>query len=134
MTSGFAGASLSERGAADSLYLVGLWLLQRQRYRDAAAVARTLVRHAPYDERCWLLLGACHERSEQTELALEMYGVGRAVAAPAPRCELARARLLRANGMHGEASDAYALAASAAAQVADDDLAEFIECERKRGW
>jgi Flp pilus assembly protein TadD len=129
----FASAPPSERETADSLYLVGLWLLQRQRYRDAAAVARALVRHAPYDERSWLILGACHEQSEQTELALEMYGVGRALAAPAPRCELARARLLRAHGMHGEASDAYSLAAGAAAQVADDDLAHLIECERRCG-
>lgn len=134
MVSTVASAPPDERTTADSFYVVGLWLVQLQRHRDAAAVARALVRLAPHDERSWVLLGACHEQNEQLDLALEMYGVGRALASPAPRCELARARLLRMRGMEADAHDAYALATGSARQIGDDELARSIERERTRPW
>ncbi|HXX66437.1 MAG TPA: hypothetical protein VEK07_04615 [Polyangiaceae bacterium] len=132
MNSAVAARCAGRGGAVDSLYVVSLWLMQQQRYRDAAAVARALVRLAPYDERSWLVLGACHERGDETELALEMYGVGRTLAAPAPRCELARARLLRQRGMQTDACAAYAAAESAAHDLGDDALMHFIEKEGTR--
>ena len=89
------------------------------------------MRLAPADERGWLTLGACHEGIDQPEVALEIYGVGRAVASPAPRCEIARARVLRALGRADESDDAYELAAQAAARASDDDLARLIEGERR---
>jgi hypothetical protein len=104
--------------------------LRRRRHREAAAVARALVRLAAADERGWLTLGACHEGIDQPEIALEIYGVGRAVAWPAPRCEIARARLLRAIGRDDESEAAYALAARAAAHAGDAELERLIEGER----
>jgi len=127
-----AGAAGRARGGGptDSLYAVSLWLVRQQRHREAAAVARALVRLAPHDERSWLVLGACHERRDQMDLALEMYGVGRTLAAPAPRCELARARLFRERGMQTEATEAYASAEAAAQDLGDDALIRLIEQER----
>lgn len=124
---------------ADSLYRVGVWLLRRQRVGEAAAVAQALVRVAPCDERSWLALGACHEQNEQPDLALEMYGVGRVLAAPAPRCELARARVFRSCGLHREALDAYDLAAAAAEQVGCElctlsGTESGTEREREASW
>lgn len=133
MNPGISGDRSPRDGAVDSLYVVSLWLMQQQRLRDAAAVAGALVRFAPHDERSWLVLGACHERRDDKELALEMYGVGRALAAPAPRCDLARARLLRGGGMRREACDAYAAAEAAARRMGDEALTRLIEQEGA-GW
>lgn len=113
-----------------ALYATAHWLIGQGRYADAAATVRVMVRVAPDDEVGWLALGVCHEAAGQIELALEMYGVGRLVAAPAPRCELARARALRALARHGESNEAYASAASAAERAGDDELGELIEEER----
>ncbi len=122
-----------DRRAAEALYTTAHWLLRRGRVREAAAVSRALVRVAAADERGWLALGACHEQIDQPDLALEMYGVGRALASPAPRCETARARLLRALGRDDESAHAYDLAAHAAARAGDDDLARLIDDERLPG-
>ncbi len=124
------GSPAHSHRAAEALHEVGRWLLARQRYADAAAVARAMVRFAPHDERGWLTLGACHEGNDQPDLALEMYGVGRVLAAPAPRCELARARAFRSRAMFADAREAYELAATAAERVADEDLIQLIERER----
>lgn len=112
----------------EALYAVGHWLVERGEYRDAAAILRTMVQLAPTDERGWLALGVCHEHVEQPEVALEMYGTGSALCAPSPRCQLARARLLRAAGQDDESVEAYEAAASAAAH--DDELLEMIEREQ----
>jgi hypothetical protein len=119
------------RAASEGLYATAHWLLRRGRYREAAAVARALVRVAAGDERGWLILGACHEGIDQPEIALEIYGVGRAVASPAPRCEVARARVLRTLGRTDESDGAYELAARAAARASDHDLSRLIEGERR---
>jgi hypothetical protein len=117
---------------ADALYATAHWLLRRGQHREAAAMGRALVRMAAGDERGWLLLGVCHEAIDQPEVALELYGVGRAMAAPAPRCELGRARLLRGLGRDGESEGAYELAARAAARAREDDLGRIIDGERRR--
>lgn len=117
--------------APSALYATAHWLLRQGRHGDAAAVVRAMVRVAPRDELGWLTLGVCHEAAQQTELALEMYGVGRVIAAPAPRCELARARALRSMGRLDESIDAYGSAAEAAERAGDDELARLIEQERR---
>jgi hypothetical protein len=114
-----------------ALYATAHWLLRQGRPGDAAAVVRAMVRMAPRDELGWLTLGVCHETAQQVELALEMYGVGRVLAAPAPRCEVARARALRSMGRLDESIEAYAAAAEAAERAGDDELARLIEQERR---
>lgn len=126
-----AGSGRIGERAVEGLYVTGHWLLRLGRHREAAAVVRAMVRLSPRDERGWLALGACHEGVEQLDLALEMYGVGCVVAAPAPRCELARARALRALGMRAECLEAYERAARAAERAGEDDVAELIEHERR---
>ena len=114
-----------------ALYATAHWLLRQGRHGDAAAVVRAMVRMAPRQELGWLTLGVCHEAARQPELALEMYGVGRVLAAPAPRCELARARALRSMGRWEEAVDAYGSASDAAERAGDDELLTLIEHERR---
>jgi hypothetical protein len=114
-----------------ALYATAHWLIRQGRHGDAAAVVRAMVRMAPREELGWLTLGVCHEAAQQTELALEMYGVGRLLAAPAPRCELARARALRSLGRVDESTEAYGSAADAAERAGDDELARLIDHERR---
>jgi tetratricopeptide (TPR) repeat protein len=114
-----------------ALYATAHWLLRQGRPGDAAALVRAMVQMAPREELGWLMLGVCHEAAQQPALALEMYGVGRLLAAPAPRCELARARALRSTGRLDESIDAYASAADAAESTGDDELARLIERERR---
>ena len=112
----------------EALYAVGHWLVEQGQYRDAAAILRTMVQLAPTDERGWLALGVCHEQVEQPEVALEMYGTGSALCASSARCQLARARLLRAAGQDDDSAEAYEAAAAAATH--DDELLELIEREQ----
>jgi hypothetical protein len=90
--------------AAEALYATGHWLYSQRRIGHAIVVFRALVHVAPQDERGWLALGACHEGQDQNDLALGLYTAAVVEAHPAPQCELARARLLRACGMLGEAT------------------------------
>lgn len=119
-------AQEQKKNGIEALYAMGHWLLEQGNVRDAASILRTMVQVAPSDERGWLALGVCHEQVDQPEIALEMYGVGSALSASA-RCQLARARLLRASGEQEEALEAYAAAAEA---TSDDELLELIACER----
>lgn len=113
--------------AVEGLYATGHWLLGNERFRDAGAVFRAMVTLSPADERGWLGLGAAHEGIAQPEIALEMYGTGRVVARPSPRCEVARARVLRALGRDDEAESALDLADEI---VEDDDVKAAIAAER----
>ena len=89
---------------------------------------------APRDERSWLALGACHEARQQPHVALELYTTGRVLAsAPSYRCELARARVLRALGSEDEADDGLAAAQRAAEALGDDDARAQVERERGVG-
>jgi Flp pilus assembly protein TadD len=117
----------TEQRGIEALYAVGHWLLERGMVRDAAAILRSMVQLSPTDERGWLALGVCHEQAEQDDVALEMFGTGAALCAPSARCELARARLLRARG-EDDATEAYERAADAAEH--DDELRVLIERER----
>lgn len=117
-----------QKNGVEALYAVSHWLLEQGKFRDAASILRTMVQVAPTDERGWLALGVCHEHADQPEVAIEMYGTGSALCHPSPRCQLARARLLRAAGDEAEAFEAYEAAAEAAAH--DGELAELIDSER----
>jgi hypothetical protein len=113
--------------AVEGLYATGHWLLGSDRFRDAGAVFRALVTLSPADERGWLGLGAAHEGIAQPEIALEMYGTGRVVARPSPRCEVARARVLRTLGRDDEAESALDMADAIALE---DDVKAAIASER----
>lgn len=119
------------REGIDALYATGHWLYSRERYRDAAAVFRAMLSCAPTDERSWLALGTAHEKLGQAALALELYTAGWLVAGPAPRCALARARLLRAAGHDDEATLALDDAEIAAVAAQDDEIAACIAAERR---
>jgi Tfp pilus assembly protein PilF len=119
-------------GAIEALYATGHWLYSQLRIEQAMPVFRAMIHIMPEDERGWLALGACHETQDQSDIALEIYGAATAVAPVAPRCELARARILYARGMRREAHQALAEAARIAEQMHDDDLRALIATERRR--
>jgi len=120
----------NERGI-EGLYATGHWLLSQDRPGDAASVFRALALVAPTDERSWLALGTAHEALEQPEIALEMYGVGHVLGAPAPRCDLSRARLLRSMGRFEDADLALEHAGDAAEARGDDALVELVAAEKR---
>jgi tetratricopeptide (TPR) repeat protein len=115
--------------ALDALYNTGHWLHARERWRDAAAVFRMLVLCAPEDERGYLALGSCHEGLGQEAIALEIYAAA-TMTADAPRCHVARARLLRKNGFPDDAEEALDEAASIADALNDDHLRALVANER----
>jgi tetratricopeptide (TPR) repeat protein len=116
----------------EAIYAAGHWLLEHERFADAAKVFRVMLRAAPTDERGWLALGACHEGIEQPRIALELYGAGTAISNASVRCHLARARVLRALGHDGEADDALDAAEVAAVARDEDELLELVEGEKGR--
>lgn len=118
---------------AEALYATGHWLLENDRTRDAALVFQAMALTSQKDERAWLGLGACHERSGQLGIAAEVYRVGIEAAAPAVRCRIARGRVLRALGLHELAEEAFASARDAALASTSPDhgpLAVVAEDER----
>lgn len=118
--------------AIEALYATGHWLYLQLRIEQAMPVFRAMIHLAPEDERGWLALGACHEVEDQSEIALEIYGAATAVAPAAPRCELARARLLFARGRDREAREALAEAARIAEHLHDDDLRALVAREGRK--
>ena len=128
-------ASFAEEGCLgnviETLYATGYWLYTKERYADAAAAFRVLLQAAPTQERSWLALGECHEKVGHLRIALELLGSGTVAAAPAPRCMLARARVLRTLGRGGEADDAFDEAQTLAEQMDADDLVRLVDAERR---
>lgn len=118
-------------GALEALYATGHWLYSRDRFAHAQSVFRAMLHIAPEDERGWLGLAACHEALDQEDIALEIY-LGAAASAVAPRCELARARILRRRGLEVEAHRAVEQAARIAEHQRDDELRELVAAERGR--
>ncbi len=118
-------------GAIEALYATGHWLYSQQRYAHAVTVFRAMIHIAPRDERGWLAVGACHEVQDQADIALELYAAASSVTS-APRCELARARLLRARGRSQEARGAIDQASRLAEELRDDDLRALVAVERGR--
>jgi Tfp pilus assembly protein PilF len=119
------------RAATEALYATAHWLQSEGRTKDAASVFRAMVVTTPRDERGWLGLGLCHEKLGQEHIALEMYGTGRVMARPAPRCELARARVYRTQGESDKADEALENAEHLAEQLDDDALRALVVAERR---
>jgi tetratricopeptide (TPR) repeat protein len=118
-------------GALEALYATGHWLYSQDRFANAKSVFRAMIHIAPEDERGWLALGVCHEAVDQQEIALELYTTAVGVAT-APRCELARARILRRRGLEIEARKAIDQAARIAEHTRDDELRKLVAAERGR--
>jgi tetratricopeptide (TPR) repeat protein len=118
-------------GALEALYATGHWLYSRDRFAHAQSVFRAMVHIAPEDERGWLGLGACHEALDQEDIALQLYETAAGMAI-APRCDLARARILRRRGRDTEAYRAVEQAARIAEQLRDDELRRLVAAERGR--
>jgi tetratricopeptide (TPR) repeat protein len=115
--------------AIEALYATAHWLFSRERHYDASDVFRAMAFFAPGDERAWLGLGTCHEQMRQTSLALQIYGVGSAMARSA-RCEIARARALRENGQDDAADQALERAGTLADEQDDDEVRALVRQER----
>jgi tetratricopeptide (TPR) repeat protein len=116
--------------AIEALYATGHWLYSRERFVHAQSVFRALIHIAPEDERGWLALGACHEALDQFDIALEIYLAAGSVVPTAPRCELARARILRRRGLVGEAREAFEEVERMADELRDDELRAQVAAER----
>lgn len=127
-------ADRAERNAQaiDALYATGYSLHEQGRHRDASLVFRTMITLAPRDERGWVALGDCQERLGRPRIALELYALGCVAAAPAPRCELARARSLRAVDRNDEADEALERAIRAAETLGINSLLVLANDERRR--
>ena len=119
-------------GAIEALYATGHWLYSQDRFSHAQSVFRALIHLAPGDERGWLALGACHEALDQHDIALELYVAAGSVVHTTPRCELARARILRRRGLVSEAREAVDEAARIADELRDDELRKLVAAERRR--
>jgi tetratricopeptide (TPR) repeat protein len=118
-------------GALEALYATGHWLYCQDRFAHAQNVFRAMVHLAPRDERGWLALGACHEAVDQHDIAMELYSAAIDMADVAPRCELARARILRQRGRDREALEAIEEAARIAEEIRDDELQRLVAQERR---
>jgi predicted Zn-dependent protease len=116
----------------EGLYATGYWLFTQKRVAHALVVFRALIHLSPYDERGWVAVGACYEAQDQPDLALVVYGASLRMIARAPRCQLARARVLRSLGRPTEAQLALVEAARAAARTTDAELRALIAAERYR--
>jgi tetratricopeptide (TPR) repeat protein len=115
-------------GAVEALYATGYFLFAERQLTHARAVFRGMIHLAPHDERGWLALGACYE-AQHPDWALRLYEAARQSTAGAPRCDLARARILRSRGRLSEARQALSEAAQGAQRVRDADLQAVIARE-----
>jgi tetratricopeptide (TPR) repeat protein len=115
--------------AVEALYATGHWLYTQRRFADAVTVFRAMVHVAPLDERGWLALGTTHQAQDEDDTALELYEAAIRMTRRAPRCQLARARILRQRGLHGQALDIAAEAARDAGDQGDDELLAIIAAE-----
>lgn len=115
--------------AIDTLYATGTWLLEQSRARDAMDIFRALILSAPNDERGWLGLGAAHEAVGETEVAVRLYELG-THAAQHGRCDIARARALRALDRDAEARAALDDAERFFDRNDDDEVRALLAYER----
>ncbi len=125
------GQTADSKRGIEALYATGHWLLTQDRPADAACVFRAMALLAPEDERSWLALGACHEALGQPYQAIQMYGTGRVLARPSVRCDVARARMLRAKDREDEADALLDQARETAESLDDETLIELVAGERK---
>lgn len=120
--------SIDRHVACDALYAAGHYMLGLDRVDDAAVLFRTMLLADARDERGWLALGACHERSEQDGMAEELYSAGAQIARTRVRCLIAVARLFRRAG-DDRADDCL----DAATELAStDEEHELVDYEKER--
>lgn len=127
------GQLLPERRAqaVEALYAAGHAMLTQERYEDASALFRLMLQAVPTDERGWLGLGTCHERTGQRDIAAELFGAGTIAAEPSVLCNLAHFRVLWDLDRTNEADQAYEEALNIATSLQDDDLVSAVEAERR---
>jgi Flp pilus assembly protein TadD len=113
----------------EGIYATGYWLFMQQRVAHALSVFRAMIHLSPYDERGWLALGTCYEAQDQGDVALHVYASSLRMLVAAPRCQLARARILRAHGRSRDAQRALVEAGRAAQRSPDTELRELIAAE-----
>jgi len=113
------------------LYGLGHWLLSQGRPGDAKEAFHLMLLVAPDDERGWLGLGVCHEKRGDKQTALTIYEMSLRALRNAPRCALARARMLRALDDEIAAADAYEQAIEAADRAGDEELEALARGERE---
>jgi tetratricopeptide (TPR) repeat protein len=121
-------ASGPSPGAVEALYATGHWLYSSERFAHAQSVFRAMIHLAPGDERGWLALGACYEALGDAAAALELYALA-AADTVAPRCLLARARILRRHGLEAEARAAVREASRIAEHQRDHELRRLVATE-----
>ncbi len=117
------------QASIEALYATGHWLYTAERFADAAIVFRMMALADATDERAWLALGGCHEGIGQHAIAATLYELAAAVATPAVRCTIARARSLRTLGRDDEAEAAFERARDLALEGGDEDLAQLADRE-----
>ena len=117
--------------ATEALYATGHWLLEQDRFEDAADVFRAMAQATPSDERAWLGLGQAHEGAKQPVIAKEMYVTGVALARGG-RCAIALARVLRQLGNDDAAGVALEFAQALARDEGDDGLAALVAWEERQ--
>jgi Tfp pilus assembly protein PilF len=116
------------QSAIDALYATGYFLLAERHVTHARSVFRGMIHLAPEDERGWLALGACYE-AQHPDLSLRLYEGARQAMPYAPRCELARARILRRRGRFADARLAVGVASRGAQRARDAELQAVIARE-----
>ena len=116
---------------APSMYAVAHSLFQDERWQAAADVFRALLMILPGDERGWLGLGHCHERTGQDEVAIDLYSFC-LVAVPATvRARVALARLLLEQERTEDADHLLAVAEVHAEASGDDELVALVHEQRR---
>lgn len=123
-------ANLVDVSQTETLYAAALWLLREERPSDAMHLFRLMLLCAPRDERGWLGLGTTHEHLGQESVALQIFATAKG-AADAPRCAIARARLLRKLGRDDEADAAFDEAEATASEGHDDDIVALVTNARR---
>jgi len=121
---------MNQTATADALYTVGHWLIEQNRHDDAKHVFRTMLALAATDERAWLALGMCHEKTSELGKAAQLYTLAPAACASGVRCLVALSRLQRQLGDDGLADETFERAATLASNEDDDTLINIINTER----
>ena len=115
---------------AEALYRVGYWLVNSDRFEDGKHVFRSMLHGAPDDERAWIGLALCHERSGEVGKADRLLGLGRQACPRSARTALAQARFLDQTSRANEADRVFEVALELAEQASDEELVASIAAER----
>lgn len=122
--------SLSRERVLDTLYALGHHLIERERPADAVHVFRTMMMAAPEDERSWLGLCCCHERTNELATAARLYAMAVTSVPRSFRCALAAARCCRQRDEQDLAEQYYDVAEERAYSASEYEIATAIAEER----